>query len=451
MEKHLRELINPKEETSTEKESAPRAKEKSSLTIGSLAAISKSLAPSTLFGHIYGSFTGGEGEIGLFSKAGTGTLLIDEYLAIPGHLQKLQLTALSSGLIQPIGGDKPTTFACPVIAATNRATNETELEQLQKFGEVPLDLMERFSHRCCLPALRDRPEEIVPALIAIFAHHESRRPNDDGDHDSAESSQNGNERQLREHELKITETALEVLLSNSFEGNFRRLARVADAIYRNLVFRKGEHIEVRDLVAAGLVTSETQPDGFQAARDDADSRVVTIQLHWERSDVETPVMRWDQRTSCMELWEQWLGRARANRLWDEAQCLSDLSESTQFCLKLGEAAYRAFNERADNPNLKKTSTSYSHQEHATELFSLITKYGSYPLAETNLLDRLSAAMEESYGKHNQCSGRWKAETHSVRPSVAAASLEMAFMLLTGTKPPELGKKDEIQDSDGKVS
>jgi DNA-binding NtrC family response regulator len=149
-------------------EMSPRSNKAFHVT--SLALLNESLAPSELFGHLPGAFTDArQKRQGSFQTASGGTLFLDEIAKTPLSLQKLLLRALESGEIQPVGADRPVQVDVRVVAASNKP-----LAPLVDDGTFLPDLYSRLgAFRICVPALRDRPEDI-PALTEFFlARHAS--------------------------------------------------------------------------------------------------------------------------------------------------------------------------------------------------------------------------------------------------------------------------------------
>src|SRR6185295_4697027 len=69
-----------------------------------LAALLATTAPSQMFGHARGAFTGADRpSAGYFGEADGGTLLLDEVGLCPPDVQAQLLRALESGEIQPLG------------------------------------------------------------------------------------------------------------------------------------------------------------------------------------------------------------------------------------------------------------------------------------------------------------------------------------------------------------
>lgn len=120
-------------------------------------ALPDELFESELYGHEKGSFTSATAQkVGLWERAGDGTLFLDEVGDLsPGNQVKV-LRALQEGMIRRVGGAKEFRVAARVIAATHR-----DLHEMVQTGQFREDLYYRL--RCFLiptPALKDHPEDI---------------------------------------------------------------------------------------------------------------------------------------------------------------------------------------------------------------------------------------------------------------------------------------------------
>ncbi len=89
----------------------------------------RDLAPSMLFGHEKGAFTGADtGKPGFFDMAKGGTLFLDEIGTMSFEIQSMLLRVLQENIYMPIGGQKEKIADVRIVAATNenmeRAINE---------------------------------------------------------------------------------------------------------------------------------------------------------------------------------------------------------------------------------------------------------------------------------------------------------------------------------------
>ena len=123
------------------------------------AAIPDSLVESTLFGYERGAFTGAKEQTkGVFEQANGGTVFLDEIGELPILAQAALLRVLETKRFSRVGSSREIAVDVRIVAATNR-----DLEAANRRGEFRADLLYRLNAiQLSLPALRERPEEIVP-------------------------------------------------------------------------------------------------------------------------------------------------------------------------------------------------------------------------------------------------------------------------------------------------
>ncbi|MFW6202217.1 MAG: sigma-54 interaction domain-containing protein [Gemmatimonadota bacterium] len=135
------------------------------------AGIAATLFESEFFGHRRGAFSGAlDSHRGLLEQADRGTLLLDELVELRPRLQAKLLTALESGEIRRVGGERTLRVDARVIAATN-----DDLDRAVRDGRFRRDLYHRLlvlSFR--LPALRERDDDIG-TLARSFLRHAAAR------------------------------------------------------------------------------------------------------------------------------------------------------------------------------------------------------------------------------------------------------------------------------------
>ncbi|MCY0388737.1 sigma-54 dependent transcriptional regulator [Robbsia sp. Bb-Pol-6] len=159
-------------ETGTGKEVAARVLHNASARKGgafvaiNCAAIPEDLLESELFGHVRGAFTGAVADRpGRFVQAHGGTLFLDEVGDLPLAMQAKLLRALQERVITPVGSERTVAFDVRIVAATHRdiardVAAQTFREDLfYRLNVIPI----------ALPALRERPDDIVPLAAHFLA------------------------------------------------------------------------------------------------------------------------------------------------------------------------------------------------------------------------------------------------------------------------------------------
>lgn len=188
-------------------------------------AIPRELAPSLLFGHTRGAFTGAEAnKEGYFDMAQGGTLFLDEIGTLPYEIQSLLLRVLQENIYMPIGGTKERVADVRIVAATNE--NLEEAIGNHRFRE---DLYHRLSEfEIYQPALQECPEDILP-LADFFRKRFSA--------------------ELHKETTNFSKEAQRLLLSYSWPGNIRELqnkVRRAVLIATTTVINKADlNIQIR--------------------------------------------------------------------------------------------------------------------------------------------------------------------------------------------------------------
>ena len=124
-----------------------------------LGAISETLFESELFGHTKGAFTDArEDRTGRFEEANNGTIFLDEIGNIPLSLQAKLLNVLQNRSITKVGSNKPKNIDIRLICATNEPIYDRVAQRTFR-----QDLLYRINTiEIKLPALRERPEDILP-------------------------------------------------------------------------------------------------------------------------------------------------------------------------------------------------------------------------------------------------------------------------------------------------
>lgn len=193
-------------------DSSPR-REKPFVQIN-FAAVPESLLEAELFGYEKGAFTGASrsGKAGLFELAAKGTLFLDEIGEASPTAQAKILKYLDDKQVLRVGGTKPRTIDCTIIAATNR-----DLDADSVTGRFRRDLYYRLNtFTLPIPPLRQRPEDI-PALVGYYLQRSNERYN---------------------LACRISPQGLKTLEEHPFEGNVRELK----GLIRSAVVMSGEEL-----------------------------------------------------------------------------------------------------------------------------------------------------------------------------------------------------------------
>jgi DNA-binding NtrC family response regulator len=180
------------------------------------AALSETLLESELFGHEKGAFTGAhERKVGLFERAGEGTVFLDEIGDVSAGLQVKLLRVLQEREFTRVGGTEVLGTGARVIAATNR-----DLEAMTREGTFREDLFFRLDvFPVAIPSLAERTEDI-PSLVEHFL--------------------------LKyRHTAGISDTAMGALKEHRWPGNVRELE---NGIERAVIMAAGGRIEPEHLM-----------------------------------------------------------------------------------------------------------------------------------------------------------------------------------------------------------
>ncbi|RKT50423.1 two-component system response regulator FlrC [Azonexus fungiphilus] len=197
------------------------------------AAIPDSLLEATLFGYEKGAFTGAQqAQAGKFEQAQDGTLLLDEVTEMPMGLQAKLLRVLQEREVERVGGKKPVALNIRIVATSNR-----DMAEAVARGVFREDLFYRLNvFPVAIPALRERPLDIVPIARHFIAEHGARfgRPS-----------------------MQLSSAAERALTSHAWPGNVRELENV---VQRALILAPGERIEPEHLnLAAQPVARPASP------------------------------------------------------------------------------------------------------------------------------------------------------------------------------------------------
>ena len=193
------------------------------------AAIPDSLLEATLFGYEKGAFTGAQqAQAGKFEQAQNGTLLLDEVTEMPLGLQAKLLRVLQEREVERVGGKKPVALDIRIVATSNR-----DMAEAVNKGILREDVYYRLNvFPLLIPALRQRPEDIIPLARHFLVEHGGR------------SGRPG---------LRLSPAAEAVLVAHAWPGNVRELENV---MQRAVILAAGDVVEADALhLSAGVFAS----------------------------------------------------------------------------------------------------------------------------------------------------------------------------------------------------
>jgi two-component system nitrogen regulation response regulator GlnG len=175
-----------------------------------VVSLTPDMAPSVLFGHHKGAFTGAAARHrGVFEQAERGTLFLDEIGELPLSVQPILLRVLQDLKVTPLGGECSRRVRVAVVAATNRS-----LEQMVAAGTFRADLYYRLQGmRIIVPPLRGRVQDIR-ALVRYYLERSSRAMG-------------------LASVPRLSSSALAMLEDHTWPGNVRELVRCVERLAVN--------------------------------------------------------------------------------------------------------------------------------------------------------------------------------------------------------------------------
>lgn len=179
------------------------------------AALPENLLESELFGYEKGAFSGADSsKPGLVELADKGTLFLDEIGDLDVRMQVKLLRILDGTPYYRLGGVRKVQVDVRLLTATNH-----DLQTAVEAGRFRSDLYHRLSQiRLAVPALRERPEDIIPLAWHYLAQ---QKPG-----------------------LRFSEEVLRRLQGYSWPGNVREVRNV---VVRAAVVASDPEITVADL------------------------------------------------------------------------------------------------------------------------------------------------------------------------------------------------------------
>ncbi len=190
-----------------------------------MGVLSRELAPSELFGHEKGAFTGAiEPQDGLFEISSGGTLFLDEIESLDHKTQSILLRILENREYRRVGGKKTIRTNARIIASTNK-----NLRDDVDSGTFRKDLYFRLEvFTINLPPLKNRRDDI-PLLLKHFTTLFNK--------------------EMGKTINKISPDALDRLMHYTWPGNVRELKNI---IQRAMLLSK-----------KNIITPDVLPDRIQ--------------------------------------------------------------------------------------------------------------------------------------------------------------------------------------------
>ncbi len=229
-------------------------------------AIPTELMESELFGHVKGSFTGASSDKeGLFQRAQSGTIFLDEVAELPLHMQVKLLRAIQERSIRPVGSNDEITIDARILSASHKDLN-TEVEA----GRFRHDLYYRLNVISIVsPSLRNRSDDI-PALCEFILNK----------HLQTNSTQQA---------ITIHQKAIEKLSAYSFPGNVRELENLLE---RAVALCDSHEIKPNDLALSTTALSTNNDTKEKQAHKSNERDLLVEALH---------ATRWNRKAAASKL------------------------------------------------------------------------------------------------------------------------------------------------------
>jgi len=193
------------------------------------AAIPEPMLESMLFGYEKGAYTGAhQTRAGKFEQANGGTLLLDEISEMDLGLQAKLLRVLQEKEVERLGGSCLIPLDVRVLATTNR-----NLREEVSAGRFREDLYYRLNvFPVHIPALRERPKDILPLAKLMLQKHCAGRP------------------------LSLTPQAEQKLLSHAWKGNVRELE---NCMQRSAILAPSQQVAATDIYFEDTIATTPSP------------------------------------------------------------------------------------------------------------------------------------------------------------------------------------------------
>lgn len=227
-------------------------------------ALPDSIIESELFGYEKGAFTGADHQKkGYFEIADQGTIFLDEITETSLNTQVKLLRVLQEKQFYRVGGTRPVSANCRIIAATNR-----DILDMAKTGTFRHDLYYRINEMTIsLPPLRERKDDL-PLLVKHFLKNFARQ----------------NNRPLP----VLSKDAWQVLTSYGWPGNIRELE---NALKRAVVMAdneiRPEHFPavLSEKTGCGYRSDRSDSGSLEFLLEEAEKEIICAQLQRHGSNV----------------------------------------------------------------------------------------------------------------------------------------------------------------------
>ena len=225
-----------------------------------MGGVAENAFESEMYGHVKGAFTDARADrTGRVELAEGGTLFLDEIANAPLSQQGKLLRLLEEKQFEKLGCSRARDADIRVLSATN-----ADLEQAVAQGKFRQDLLYRLEGvRLHMPALRDRPEDILP-LAERFLQAAAERYQREG--------------------VALSPGAAETLGDYHWPGNVRELQHV---IERAVLLADEADIHARDLqLSRAALAGTTVESAANLTLEEAERQLIQRALDNHRGQVD---------------------------------------------------------------------------------------------------------------------------------------------------------------------